>query len=479
LNLRDFVNLNGALYFVAYNAADNGQLWRWEPTARGMKATQVTNIPPNLGRGGSAPFHLTNVNGTLFFVSRDGVRGWELWKSDGTPNGTVALKDINPGGEINPLPTPGGMLHMGLFAAGKTLYFVCTDGKRDLALKSSDGTAAGTKIVKDINASPAVTYHLRQPRADVNGTLFFAAYDPAHGTELWKSDGTEQGTVLVKDIRTGPFPSDPCFLTNVNGTLFFTANDGVHGRELWKSDGTAAGTRMVKDINPGLASGFPDAWMGNLIAVGGTLFFMADDGVHGLELWKSDGTEEGTFMVKDINPGPASSVEMRPPVAAAQLGRVPHRGSTLQRQGLGSDTLAAVNGTLFFSADDGVHGYELWKSDGTAAGTVLVKDIAPGDRDGNPSRLANFNGTLYFAACDGVHRKQLWKSDGTRAGTVPVKDFYPESQKPIPYDEPIWNMTTTSKGLYFAAYRWAPEAPAAAQGTFDLWYMPRPGHRHE
>src|SRR5207248_6883299 len=99
---------------------------------------------------------------------------------------------------------------------------------------------------------------------NVNGTLFFSAYDGTDGQELWKSDGTVAGTVLVKDIYPGayyptgyysspygPHSSSPSNLTNVNGTLFFTANDGTHGSELWKSDGTTTGTALVKDINPG------------------------------------------------------------------------------------------------------------------------------------------------------------------------------------------------------------------------------------
>src|SRR5262249_36204209 len=93
--------------------------------------------------------------------------------------------------------------------------------------------------------------------------------------------------------------SSPDSLTNVNGVAFFTANDGVHGRELWKSDGTAAGTGLVADINPGSGSSNPD----NLTAVGSTLFFTANDGTHGTQLWESDGTSSGTVMVTTIGSG--------------------------------------------------------------------------------------------------------------------------------------------------------------------------------
>src|SRR5262249_37939179 len=162
------------------------------------------------------------------------------------------------------------------------------------------------------------------------------------------------GTVLVKDIRPGnspygfPLTSSPDNLTAVGNQLFFSADDGVSGRELWKSDGTAAGTALVKDIGPGSGYlGYPyGSNTRNRVAAGGRLFFTANDGVHGTEFWKSDGTAAGTVLVKDINPGsaygfPSSSYP---------------------------SSLTAVGGKVFFSADDGVSGRELWKSDGTADG---------------------------------------------------------------------------------------------------------------
>src|SRR5437879_6221725 len=136
-------------------------------------------------------------------------------------------------------------------------------------LVPSDGTTAGTVLVKDINPGPGSAFAtgVYQPkiRADVNGTLFFAASDGTSGVELWKSDGTAAGTSLVKDINPGSAGSYPTDLVNVKGTLFFDAG-GPNGG-LWRSDGTAAGTVLVSAVGAG-----------DLTNVNGTLFFGSSDG---------------------------------------------------------------------------------------------------------------------------------------------------------------------------------------------------------
>jgi ELWxxDGT repeat protein len=255
---------------------------------------------------------------------------------------------------------------------------------------------------------------------NLNGILYFQANDGIHGNELWRSDGTAAGTYMVKDIWPGAGASMRTQIYNLNGTLCFSAQDGVHGEELWKSDGSAAGTVMVKDMNPGSQSGFA----GECVELNGVLYFQGTDPVHGNELWRSDGTEAGTYMLVDINPG----------VYVSGLGAgYPHSS--------GPREFCEINGTIFFSAYDEEHKAELWKTDGTIAGTVLVKDCLPDIFGSNPTYLFNLNGTLAFIA-DWYGNDQLWRSDGTEAGTYALAD--------IPSSESLQYSTVINGVLYFS-----------------------------
>lgn len=358
------------------------------------------------------------VGDLLYFLRSSEIYGWELWKSDGTPEGSSLVKDIFPLQAWPGSNTSDQVTH--LTNVNGTLFFRASDGAHGFELWKSDGTEQGTQLVKDIRpgSGDSISYSVNTSGlTNVNGTLFFAANDEMHGFELWKSDGTEQGTMMVKDIAWGTLGSNPRGLINVSGTLFFQANDGVHGRELWKSDGTPEGTVMVKDIRPGGANSLSNSFS-PMENVHGVLYFSAHDGMHGYELWRSDGTPAGTFMVKDIYPGSQSNPER----------------------------LINVAGTLYFSARDGVHGHELWKSDGTPNGTVMVKDIRPGSGQSYIGQLTNVNGQLYFIANDGTHGAELWKSNGTSSGTVLVKDIRPGSQQSVSR-----YLTNANGTLYFVA----------------------------
>ena len=180
----------------------------------------------------------------------------------------------------------------------------------------------------------------------------------------------------------------------VLGNELFFADEDEGGRELWKTDGTAEGTTRVADIWPGPQGSNPQ----NLVAIGDAVYFLATDGIHGPELWKSDGTEEGTVLVSDLWPG---------------------------TEGSAPRSLTGVGGTLYFVANDGKYGDELWKSDGSAAGTELVADLNLDDALRTPDKLTDVNGTLFFSTRtrkNGYSWRSLWTSDGTSEGTVELVD---------------------------------------------------------
>ncbi|HQR14657.1 MAG TPA: Ig-like domain-containing protein [Nitrospira sp.] len=281
-----------------------------------------------------------------------------------------------------------------------TLFFTAGDGVNGVELWKSDGTAAGTVLVKDI--VPGISSSTPELLTNVNGTLFFRVLDPVNGPELWKSDGTVGGTVLVKDTNASSAASTLIELIDVNGTLFFVADDEVNGLELWKSDGTPAGTALVKDIMPGTGGSFFIGVSNGLTNVNGTLFLGALNSANGRELWKSDGTEDGTVLVKDILPGSGSSLAFIP--------------------------MISVNGTLFFRGTNGINGQELWATG--LQNSLLANDNDPdsptltatlGTGPANGSLVLNPDGTFTYRPNVGFTGTDTFTysvSDGTTTSNV-------------------------------------------------------------
>jgi ELWxxDGT repeat protein len=230
----------------------------------------------------------------------------------------------------------------------------------------------------------------------------------------------ELETTAVGPVEVGSGFRRTVILNAIGATLYFEAYNPATGKELWKSDGTNAGTVLVKDIVPGPGDALPRG----ITEVNGTILFSVYKRIGGgpsssVELWKTDGSAQGTVLVKVINPSD-------PTVQPISL-------------------ITNVNGTAYFTADDGVHGDELWKSDGTTTGTRMVKDINPGAEGSRVYEPVHVNGTLYFPATKAGFGRELWKSDGTAAGTRMVRNINPNG------DGVNYEIAAVGDTVFFAA----------------------------
>lgn len=379
---------NGLFYFQGIAVRIGMALWASDGTAPGTVMVDAFYLG-----GRPNPFHhrfadFAEFNGELYFQVDDGVHGYELWKVTMPNRRTVLVKDINTA-------FPDASSEPGDFTVfNGELYFSANSGTGDRKLWKTDGTEAGTRQVSDINLAPSSFAPYAVPRRFTvfNGAMYLQADDgtSGRGFELWKTDGTAAGTVLVKDINPASgLGSHPDGFAEYKRELYFHANDGVHGGELWKTDGTAKGTRLVKDIFAG-ANG---SMISSLVSLKKGVYFQAYEPVYGYELWETKGKENGTRLLKDIN------LENGGPVSDYSF-----------------TWLKVYRGELYFQSRDNINGYRLWKTDGSAKGTQLVKAAEPATSAFN--NMTELQSGLYYTQGGG-----LWKTDGTPEGTVLVKVF--------------------------------------------------------
>jgi ELWxxDGT repeat protein len=327
-----------------------------------------------------------DVNGRVFFFEQE-----RLYRTDGTPAGTVLVED---------LLLPGFTFNGKQFTGNGLYYFVSTGDSGSEGLFRSNGTPEGTHLVASFQLIDDTAAVLR------GHTYFMAQREPAEPTRmmLWRTDGND--VELVSDLG-GARRAD--YLTRVGSTLFFLATGPV-GLALWKSDGTTAGTVEVRGFGTDALFPFVDTPR----EVDGRLLFS----VHrrgNVELWASDGTTSGTVLLREfLLPSPAPSMREMLIVSPEVLGGRVYLFFVLDQAG----GPAPVS-------------MQLWRSDGTPEGTFALTHAIPGEEGGVPT-IAAVNGLAVFGwreasdtPAESRRGKEPWITDGTVAGTGPLQDLRP------------------------------------------------------
>lgn len=425
-------------------------------------------IDINPGAGSSNPRYMFDYRGLTYFRVDDGIHGTELWRTDGTAEGTMLFIDINQGASGSD-PAP-------IAVANGILFFVADNGSSGSELWRTDGTASGTWMVKDINPGPSGTN--LSPWGSTGQLLFFMGDDGVHGRELWKSDGTKQGTQMIKDLipGSGGFSNRSGLGVLGNLVVLYSEDESTNSYSLYRSDGTAAGTNTF--FGPVTHSGPPGAFYstGRMLPFSGKLYLTLDQENYGPTLWETNGTADGTKPVLNAShsrlsqPGLLNVYNNALYITASCtekqekcIWKLPETTGNVSLFYQWSPSsllnLTSVNGKvvflsppsssswnyiwwifdetdgptsylcpdcaykwtfgntvwgnkLYFFASNTTSGSELWSTDGTADGTRLVSDINPGQASSNDDIdygwIKAAGGNLYFAANDGINGMELW-----------------------------------------------------------------------
>ena len=480
-NIQSLTSCNGLLFFSANDGWSNTELWATDGTEAGTRmvkdisagsattpyrlysSTLGSDIPSgSVVSTSSNPQNLTCVGNTLFFSADDGLgTGNTLWRSDGTSAGTTKLRSSADGSFPQ---SPSNLMAFGnqlIFSAGASNYG-SPSANYGTELWISDGTTAGTVLLKDIN--PASSSSSPRNMWPFGGQVYFVASD-SRGAELWKTDGTTVGTLFVKDINqtASGASSNPANFYDWNGKLYFTATDGVTGRELYSTTGSGVSTVLVKDIFPGISDILDTSNSSNNIpyfsATTNALVFVANSPIYGQEMWKTDGTESGTTLLQDLNTRPGSA---------------------------NAHDAIAFNGKIYFSAASAYFGQELWSTDLTTGNTQMVMDIYPGASSGmnaTASYFTIFQGRLYFVARSLTSGWEVWSTDGTAAGTSLAFDLQPGIgiQDSYEWYHPRY-LTVCNNKLFVSQYNGSYSSVFAYDGSgnapvsmYNSWFYARLG----
>lgn len=463
-----FVALDDSLLFPAQDPDQGLELWRSDGTPAGTyRLTEIGPGPLSASFDNLSQIRRpVTLGDRVFFRTWDPLSGHRLWTSDGTALGTGAIADLNS-------QTPAFFARRSQFPIFETLGSACVVSTRHRVLFETEVASRSVRRIYGTDGSPASVELLSETMteesflpdascAPLNDDVKFFGSD---GTDhrLFRSDGTSDGTESLASV--GPVEDGSRRVTSSPGFVRFGDRAlGLVGSDLLVTDGTPGGTSVdsldleyssvhaagLTDgvllgaselfLSDGTAAGTtalgpePLSYPGHLEpCLGGALFF-ADTAALGRELWWSDGTAENTRLVADLVPG----------VAGSQSSDPGWEDSPAYRD------IACLGSRAVFVADDGVHGAELWRTDGTEEGTSLLADLYFGSYPSRPRRLTRVDDRAFFAAETDLHGLELWATDGTPEGTRLVRDLVPGGESSVPQA-----LTAYKNLLLFSA--WTPQ----------------------
>lgn len=445
-SVRGFAALEGRAYLPCYTAATGSELCQTDGTAAGTRVLDLVTGTASSNAGEAALW------GTrLYFSACTPQEGCEPWSSDGTLAGSGMLKDVYPGktsgfsGEVF-IPMEGGLLFVGSAPGGSGLLW------------KTDGTAAGTVPVKDLTAPGASgsRYGLNlRGSMRFGGAVLFAGDDGVHGQELWRTDGTEAGTRMVVDVTPAQLEGDASGMRAHDDWLLLGAPVTAGGNTVLRSDGTAAGTQV---LTPAMS---PTSAYSSMSPFGDRLLIARQT-----RLWMTDGTSAGTVLFKELpGSGAYGGVQQLPNQVGLFIASDTNQSVVLWRtDGTDAGTrvtdtavfnarnAAVSNGRLYLTGLNSSPGNELFMSDGMPGGTVFLKDIWVGSKSSEPAGFTPLGALTLFSADDGVVGRELWKTDGTSAGTVRLSDLNPgatgsspTSLQPLGNRVVFWARTPTAR----------------------------------
>ncbi len=387
--IQSAVASDGNVFFFVFKeqednyGASDCELWKSDGTTVGT--TRIISLRELRGTGdgqpppAQCPFEFAALGGRIFFSFSSPESGNELWATDGTATGTGLFADLLPG-EAGSYPAM-------LTRFQDRLWFRARNGTA-VQLLTSDGTVSGTRAIQALDRVGSFLPFSEQ--------MLVSVFSPDRRSELWLTDGTETGTTLAYQAPPIPGSSSSNQFLRIGDRILFSARTNSTGSEPWTTDGTPEGTEIL-DLSPGLASTSTEG----IRRFGRRAYFTS-----GSALWRSDGTARGTRKLADL----------------AQGNGIP------------------LGGFVYLAREGGLEeGYELWRTDGTAEGTSLVKDIFPGSshdpeypdeqiaHSSFPRLLERLGDRIIFVAADSSHGRELWVTDGTSSGTLLLADLSPGS----------------------------------------------------